>query len=128
MTLILHEKIGNILFIKWNIFLYLKIDSNYFYPKIPTGAQISTQPPTLTVKSSIHKLKLVSIRLSIISLLFATILYNGYHYTRANSENPDEYLFKAFFWVFFFFFLLYVPSRQLWSWRYVFSFVYLLRC
>ena len=47
MTLILQEKIGNIVFLKLHIFLEFKIDMNHFYPKIPTGAQISTQRPTL---------------------------------------------------------------------------------
>ena len=46
-TLILQEKIRNIFFLKWNIFLQTKIDRKHFYPKIPTGAQISTQRPTL---------------------------------------------------------------------------------
>ena len=46
-TLILHEKIGNIVFLKLHICILLKIDMNHFYPKIPTGAQISTQRPTL---------------------------------------------------------------------------------
>ena len=48
-TSILQEKIGNIVFLKLHIFLYLKIDINHFYPKIPTGAQILTQLPTLGV-------------------------------------------------------------------------------
>ena len=46
-TLILQEKIGNIVFLKMHIFFWLKININHFYPKIPTGAQISTQRPTL---------------------------------------------------------------------------------
>ena len=46
-TSILQEKIGNIVFLKLHIFHYLRIDINHFYPKIPMGAQISTQLPTL---------------------------------------------------------------------------------
>ena len=49
-TLILQEKNGNIFFLKWHIFLWLKIDRNHFHLKMHTGAQLSTQRPTLIGK------------------------------------------------------------------------------
>ena len=35
----------------------MKIDRKHFYPKIPTGAQISTQRPTLDVEKLIFNVK-----------------------------------------------------------------------
>ena len=49
-TLILLEKIGNIFFLKWNIFLYTKTERKHFYPKIHTGAQSLTQRPELNAQ------------------------------------------------------------------------------
>ena len=46
------RKIVNIFFLTLHIFLQLKIDKKHFYQKVHTGAQISTQGPTLDHNSS----------------------------------------------------------------------------
>ena len=47
MTLIRHEKIGNIFFLKQHICFLKKMNINHFYPKMHTAAQISTKQPAL---------------------------------------------------------------------------------
>ena len=76
-TSILQEKIGNIVFLKLHIFLYLKIDINHFYPKIPTGAQISTQLPTLEHSAIL----LIFIKLSFVKKIFVLSIFEWPFYT-----------------------------------------------
>ena len=49
------KKNVNIFFLKLHIFLWLKIDKNHFYQKLHTGAQHSTQGPTLIIEKRLSK-------------------------------------------------------------------------